>query len=379
MIEWTADQEDLRAGIAQWCEAFSADHVERDEEGTFSWEKWKLVRRAGILALPFGEEWGGDGLDLITTMGVLEKLGEGNRDAGLTFSITTSICSTGVPLEAFGSTALKEQYLRQITSGEAIGAHAITEPSGGSDALDMQTTAKRDGGEFVINGSKTFISNGPVADLFVVYALTRPGAGALGITAFLVPRDTPGLVVGKPMKKMGLRTSPLSELFFDDCRVPVGNVIGRVGAGFMVLDHVMKREILFSFITNVGEMRHRLDTCVAYVKERTAFGQPIGSYQAIQHKLVDMLVKLETARKWLYDVAEMLVAGKAVTTEMAIAKLLTSEANLASSLAAVQIFGGHGYMAETGLEKDVRNAVAGTIYSGSTEIQYNRVASMMGL
>jgi alkylation response protein AidB-like acyl-CoA dehydrogenase len=186
-------------------------------------------------------------------------------------------------------------------------------------------------------------------------------------------------VIGKPMKKMGLRTSPLSELFFDDCRVPATNVIGRVGAGFMVLDHVMKREILFSFITNVGEMQHRLDKCVAYVKERTAFGQPIGSYQAIQHKLVDMKIKLETARKWLYDVAERLTAGHAVTTEMAIAKLLTSEANLASSLAAVQIFGGHGYMAETGLEKDVRNAVAGTIYSGSTEIQYNRIASMMGL
>ncbi|WP_436494542.1 acyl-CoA dehydrogenase family protein [Actinokineospora sp. HUAS TT18] len=379
MIEWNADQIELRAGIAQWCEALSADHVERDEEGTFSWDKWKLVRESGILGLPFDERWGGLGLDIVTTMGVLEALGEGNRDGGLNFSVTTSMCSTGVPLEAFGSPELKQRYLPRICSGELIGAHAITESEGGSDALRMLTTADRDGDEFVLRGSKTFVSNAPIADVFVVYAKTRPEGGALGVTALLVDRDTPGLTVGKPMKKMGLRTSPLSELFFDDCRIPATQVVGRVGGGFLVLDHVMKREILFSFIINVGEMQHRLDRCLAYAKQRLQFGKPIGSYQAVANKLVDMRIAVENSRRWLYDTAERLAKGYNVTTEMAIAKLITSEANLASSLAAVQIFGGHGYMAETGLEKDVRNAVAGTIYSGTTEIQYNRVASMMGL
>jgi alkylation response protein AidB-like acyl-CoA dehydrogenase len=379
VIEWNADQVDLRAGIAQWCEALSAEHIERDEAAEFSWDKWKLVCQSGILGLPFGEQWGGLGQDLITTMGVLEALGEGNRDGGLSFSVTTSMASTGVPLEAFGSAALKERYLPRICSGDLIGAHAITESEGGSDALKMLTTAERDGDAFVLRGSKTFVSNGPIADVFVVYARTRPEGGALGITALLVDRDTPGLSVGKPMKKMGLRTSPLSELFFDDCRIPATQVVGRVGGGFLVLDYVMKREILFSFIINVGEMQHRLDRCLAYAKSRIQFGQPIGSYQAISHKLVDMRIRVDTARKWLYDTAHRLLAGHNVTTDMAIAKLLTSEGNLASALAAVQIFGGHGYMVETGLEKDVRNAVAGTIYSGTTEIQYNRVASMMGL
>lgn len=379
MIEWTPDQVELREGIAQWCEALSAGHIEQDETCEFSWDKWKLVQRSGITSLPFDERYGGLGQDLVTTMAVLEALGEGNRDGGLSFSVTTTMASTGVPLNDFGSAELKERHLTRICSGEAIGAHAITESEGGSDALRMRTTAKRDGDWFVLNGAKTFVSNGPVADLFVVYACTRPGGGPLGITAFLVERDTPGLRVGGPIKKMGLRTSPLSELFLDDVRVPAGNVIGRVGGGFLVLDHVMQREILFSFVVNAGEMRHRLQRCLDYAKERNAFGKPIGSYQSIANKIVDMVIRLETSRKWLYDTGRKLAAGQNVTTEIAIAKLLTSESNLSTSLAAVQIFGGHGYMSEFGLEKDVRSAVAGTIYSGTNEIQYNRIASMLGL
>ncbi|MBP2324340.1 alkylation response protein AidB-like acyl-CoA dehydrogenase [Kibdelosporangium banguiense] len=379
MIDWNEDQIALREGLSAWHEAFSADHVENDEESTFSWEKWKLVRESGILSLPFDERWGGLGQDLLTTMYVLEGLGEGCRDGGLNFSVTTTICSVGVPLERFGSAALKEKYLPRIISGDAIGAHAISEPAGGSDALKMRTKAERDGDHFILNGSKTFVSNGPIADLFMVYAKTHPDGGPLGVTAFLIERDTPGFEIGNPIKKMGLRTSPLSELFFDECRVPASQVCGRIGGGFLVLDYVMKREILYSFITNVGEMQNRLERCVDYATKRTQFGKPIGTYQAIANKIVDMKIRLETSRKWLYDTAERLVRGENVTVDMAIAKLLTSESNLASSLAAVQIFGGNGYMAEYGLEKDVRNAVAGTIYSGTNEIQYNRIASMLGL
>lgn len=379
MIEWNADQVALRAGLARWHDALSAGHIEQDEQGTFSWDKWKLIRRSGILSLPFDERWGGLGQDLLTTMYVLEGLGEGCRDGGLSFSVTTSMASTGIPLERFGSAELKDRYLPRICSGEAIGAHAITEAEGGSDALHMRTRATRDGDHFVLRGSKTFVSNGPVADLFVIYARTHPDGGPLGVTAFVVERDTPGLEIGTPLKKMGLRTSPLSELFFDECRIPAAQVVGRVGGGFLVLDHVMKREILFTFIVNVGEMQHRLDRCLDYARTRTQFGKPIGSYQSVANKMVDMKIRLETARKWLYDTAERLTGGANVTVDIAIAKLLTSESNVASSLAAVQIFGGHGYMAEYGLEKDVRNAVAGTIYSGTTEIQYNRIASMLGL
>ncbi|WP_405983448.1 acyl-CoA dehydrogenase family protein [Streptomyces sp. NBC_00872] len=379
MIRWNADQAELREGLARWGEALSAGHIEQDEQATFSWDKWKLIRETGILALPFDERWGGLGQSLLTTMYLLEGLGEHCRDSGLSFSVTTTMASTGVPVDKFGTDEQKERYLTRICSGELIGAHAITEAEGGSDAMAMTTRAVRDGDQFVLNGSKIFVSNGPVADVFVVYARTHPDGGALGVTAFLVDRDTPGLTIGKPTKKMGLRTSPLSELFFDECRIPRTQVLGRVGGGFIVLDYVMKREILFSFVVNVGEMQHRLDRCLDYAKTRRSFGKPIGSYQSVANKIVDTKIRLETARKWLYDTGERLAAGENVTTDLAIAKLVTSESNLATSLIAVQIFGGHGYMTEYGLEKDVRNAVAGTIYSGTTEIQYNRIASMLGL
>lgn len=379
MIEWNADQLALREGLTPWHESLSANHIEQDEQSAFSWDKWKLIQQCGLLGLPFDKRWGGLGQDLITTMYVLEGLGEGCRDSGLSFSVTTSMASVGIPLERFGSAELKDRYLSRICSGEAIGAHAITEADGGSDAMSMRTRADRDGDHFVLRGSKTFVSNGPIADLFVIYARTHPASGPLSVTALLVERDTPGLEIGKPVKKMGLRTSPLSELFFNECRIPASQVIGRVGGGFLVLDHVMKREILFTFIVNAGEMQHRLDRCVNYARTRTQFGKPIGSYQAIANKIVDMKIQLETARKWLYDTAERLVSGQNVTVDMSIAKLLASESNVASSLAAVQIFGGNGYLSEYGLEKDLRNAVAGTIYSGTTEIQYNRIASMLGL
>ncbi|MFI1868748.1 acyl-CoA dehydrogenase family protein [Streptomyces jumonjinensis] len=379
MIRWNADQTALRQGIGRWCEALSAGDIERDAEGVFPQDKWKLIQESGILSLPFDERWGGLGQSLLTTMYVLEELGRGCRDGGLNFSVATHMVSSGVPLQRFGSQELKQRYLPGICSGETIGAHAITETESGSDALAMRTTATREHDDFVLRGSKSFVSNGPVAGLFVVYARTHPDGGPFGITAFAVERDTPGLVIGEPVGKMGLRTSPLSELHFDDCRIPASAAIGRVGSGFLVLDHVMKWEILCSFVINTGQMRYRLDRCVEYAKERIQFGKPIGSYQSVSNKIVDMQIGLDTARKWLYDTAARLMDGENVTTDIAVSKLLASESNLASALAAVQIFGGSGYLTEYGLEKDLRDAVAGPIYSGTSEIQRNRIASMLGL
>ncbi|TCO60580.1 acyl-CoA dehydrogenase family protein [Actinocrispum wychmicini] len=379
MIVWNEEQRELLAGLASWCEALSAEHIERDADAAFPWDKWKLVQECGILRLPFDEAWGGLGQNLPTTMYLLEGLGRGCRDGGLNFAVSTHLVSVGIPLQRYGSAALKEKYMPAICSGDPVGAHAITEPDSGSDALRMRTFARRDGDEYVLDGSKTFVSNGPVAGLFVVYARTHPDGGALGTTAFLVERDTPGFSTGQPIAKMGLRTSPLCELYFDGCRVPATNVIGRPGGGFLVLDHVMKWEILCSFAINLGEMQHRLQQCVDYAKGRVQFGRTIGNYQAVSHKIADMKVGLETTRKWLYDTALKLTAGENVTVDLAITKLVASEENLASALAAVQIHGGNGYMAEYGVEKDLRNAVAGTIYSGTSEIQRNRVSAMLGL
>ena len=379
MRTWNDDQLALREGMAQWCRGLAGDHAEPGADATFPWDRWKLIRESGVLGLPFDPRWGGAGVDLPTTMFVLEALGEGCRDGGLSFSVATQITSTGVPIEHFGSPYLKDRYLPRLCTGELIGAHAISEPDTGSDALSMATKATRDGDDFVLTGSKSFVSNAPVADVVVVYARTRPEGGPIGITAFLVERDTPGFEVGRPLGKMGLTSSPMSELFLDGCRVPATHVIGGVGRGFLLLDHVMKWEILCSFIINVGEMQHRYERCLDYARTRTQFGQKIGAFQAVANKVVDMRVRLETARKWLYDTADRLVAGENVTMDVAISKLLTSEANVASGLAAIQVFGGNGYMTEYGLGQELCNAVGSTIYSGTTEIQYNRIASLLGL
>ncbi len=380
MVQWNEDQRALRALISDMGDVLSKDHVERDGAKAFGREAWDRVRDTGLLGLPFGAEWGGLGQDLLTTMYVLEGLGEACRDGGLSFAVSTQMVSTGVPLARFGKAELKNRYLPGICDGSIIGAHAITEPEGGSDVMNMRTTAERDGDDFfVLNGAKTFISNAPIADVIVVYARTGKKGSPAALTAFLVDRDTPGLQIGKPIEKMGLRTAPLAEVFFDDCRVPRANVVGSVGAGFLVLDHVMKWEILCSFVINVGEMQHRYERCVEYARSRVAFGQTIGSYQSVSNKIVEMKIGVETSRKWLYDTAEKLQRGENVTNDIAISKLLTSEYNVSSALAAVQLFGGYGYTAEYGLEKDLRDSVAGTIYSGTSDIQRARIANMIGL
>lgn len=379
MIDWNEDQRLFRRTIEELGPVLSDGHVASDKDGEFPRAKWDRLSATGLFGLPFDEDFGGLGQDVLSTMYVLEGLGHANRDGGLSFSVSTHLASTGTPLNRFGSPELKKRFLPGVCAGELIGAHAITEPEFGSDATSMRTTAVADGEHFVLNGTKAFVSNGPIADLVVVYARTDPSGTASGLSAFVVERNMPGLSFGNPIEKMGLRSSPLCELFLDDVRVPAGNLLGRDGSGFLVLDYVMKREILYGFAISLGEMQYRLEQAIGYARSRTQFGSPIGSFQAVQHRIVDMLIGTENSRHWLYETARKLAMGKDVTTDVAITKLLVSEAALASALHTVSVFGGYGYMAEYGFEKDVRNAVAGTIYSGTTEIQKSRIAAMLGL
>ncbi|MBB6549781.1 acyl-CoA dehydrogenase family protein [Nonomuraea rubra] len=379
MYEWSEEHRELRAEFAHWYETLGEGHLEADRDSGLPPRAWERVRASGLLRLPFHAEWGGRGLDLLSTMYVLEGLGEGCRDGGLCFSICTQIVSAGIPLQRFGSAELKARHLPGICDGGTITAHAITDPNGGSDVLGMGMTAKPDGDDWILDGDKVFVTNGPVADLIVVYALTDASLGPFGLTAFLVERGTEGVLAGADVPKMGLRTSPLGELSLRGCRVPAANVLGRPGMGFAVLDHVMRWEILCSFIVQVGAMQHRLDRCVEHATRRRQFGRPIGSFQMIADQIVDMKIGVETSRRWLYDAAEGFVRGRDVTTDIAIAKVLASEANVKSALSAVQIFGGRGYLTETGLEKDLRDAVGGTIYSGTSEMQRIRIARMLGL
>lgn len=363
---------------APWADEINRDHSSLEVRGEFSWDKWKIIRRSGIIGVPFEKKYGGRGHTLTETMRALEGLGYSCRDAGLGFSTSTQIVSVGIPLQAFARQEVKSRHLPKIVSGEVVTAHAITEPDTGSDAMNITTTAMRDGDHYVIDGGKMFITNAPIADLFLLYVRTGE-PGPFGLSCFLVERDTPGLSVGEPLSKMGLRTSPLSEVTFEGMRVPASQRIGQEGAGFLILDHVMKREILFSFSLTLGEMRHRLERCIAYAKSRRQFDQPIGKFQAVSHKIADMKISVESARKWLHDTGALVEAGADAAIDIAATKTVVSEANTRTALDAVQIFGGKGYLTATGVEQDVRNALGGTIYSGTSEIQRNRIASLLGL
>lgn len=379
MSGWTPEQQELRETIAMVGRTISPGHVDRDGAAAFDTGGWRRLSEIGLFGLPFAAEWGGLAQSLTATLYVLEELGYSCRDAGLSFSAVTHMVSTGVPLQRYGSPALRAQYLPKICSGAMVGAHAITEPDAGSDMMNMATTAVRRDDEFIVTGTKAFVSNGPIADLLVVYARTGKPGDVSGITAFLVRRDSPGLSVGRPIAKMGLRSAPLAEIFLDNVSVSADHVIGTPGTGFLVFDHVMKWEILCGFAVTLGEMQHRMERCVDYARNRSQFGANIGSYQAVSHRIVNMRIDLETSRKWIYGTAERILAKDDVAADISMTKVVVSEANLKSALSAVQIFGGYGYTTEYGVEKEVRNAVAGTIYSGTSEIHRERVATLMGL
>ncbi|MFC9690650.1 acyl-CoA dehydrogenase family protein [Kribbella sp. NPDC056951] len=370
--------DDLFHLATPWADQLNADLQESDAAGAFPQDKWKAIQDSGILRTPFAPELGGSGRSLTDTMRALEGLGYTSRDAGLSFSTSTQIVSVGIPMQRFATPELKSRYLPRIMAGDLITAHAITEETGGSDATNVSTVAHRDGDDYVINGSKMFITNAPIADLFLLYVRTgKPGP--FGLTTLLVEAGTPGLSVGPVMDKLGLRTSPIGTLAFDDLRVPVANRIGAQGAGFLVLDYVMKREVLFGFSLTLGEMTRRLEETVEFAKTRTQFGQAIGKYQAISHKLADMKMRVETARKWLTDTGAKVEAGQDAAFDLAATKTIVSEANVQTALDAVQIHGGRGVLTEFGMERELRNSIAGTIYSGSSEIQRNRIATLMGL
>ncbi len=356
----------------------SDGHIDDDTSASFRRDKWRRVAEVGLLGLTSPTEHGGGGQDIPTTVAALRALGEHNRDSGLSFSITTHMASTATPLIRFGSAALKDRYLRDVAAGDLIGAHAITEPSSGSDALAMLTTATKRGESYHLNGSKAFVSNGPIANLIVVYAKTGGGFGG-GVSAFLITSDTPGLHRGEPISKMGLRTSPLCEVFLDDVEVPADNLLGTEGAGFLVMDYVMKREILFSLAVALGEMKHRLTRTIDYANQRTQFGNPISVNQAISHRIADMHIAHQTGALWLEKTAARAATGADIAEDLAATKIVISESAIESAHAALHIHGGYGFMTEYGLEKDLRATVAGTIYSGSSEVQRDRLASLLGL
>ena len=352
---------------------------ERDVESRFDREVWDAVGEFGILGLPIPEEYGGSGADIITTCLALEALAEGGHDAGLGLSVGAHITIGTVPIWLHGSEEQKQRYLPGLCTGRKIGAMAITEPEAGSDAAAIKTKAERDGSDWIINGSKIFITNGSIADSVIVIAVTDPDAGpGQGVSAFIVETDNPGFSVGKDLDKMGTRSSPLSLLHFDDCRVSSDAMLGEEGAAlWQVAFECFDWERCVMIASSVGGMKASLTASIDYSKQRVAFGKPISKHQAIQHKIAEMKAYLDAARLVLYQAAWLKQEGLPHQVEASVAKLFVAEAAMRNALEATQIFGGYGYIKEYPIERAIRDAKLIAIGGGTSEIQKMIIARQL--
>ena len=274
-----------------------------------------------------------------------------------------------IPILLFGTEEQKLKYLPKLCRGELIGGNAMTEPGAGSDAYSLVTTADRQGDRYILNGSKLYVTNGTVADLLVTYATVDKDKGKSGITGFLVERSSPGLRISSPMQKMGLRTSPMAEISFQDCEVPASNILGREGAGVAMFTHSMEWERSSILASSIGAMERQLEACVRFARQRKQFGKNIGKFQMVADKMVDMKLRIETARLLLYKTAWMRKNGCFALMESAMTKLYTSEAWVASCMDAIQIHGGYGFVKEYHVERLLRDAKITQIYEGTSEVQ----------
>lgn len=374
------DQRRLRKEIISFARReLNEDLIGRDTGSRFSDESWKKCAAFGIQGLPVPTDYGGQAADPLTVMVAMEALGYGCRDNGLIFSLNAQMWSSEIPLVRFGTEDQKRRYLPSLCDGSLVGVQCMTEPESGSDAFSLRTTATRTGTRYVLNGTKTFITNAPIAGVFVVFARTDPEKRFAGISAFLVDRDTPGVAVGQSFHKMGLRTSPMSEVVLADCELSGESLLGRPGAGMAIFNSSMDWERGCILASAVGTMERQVERSIAYARERTQFDQPIGKFQAVSHKIVDMKVRVETARLLLYRLGWMKSQGKTSPMESAMVKLYISDCFVQSSLDALHIHGGYGYMTESELEREVRDAIGSRLYSGTSEIQRNIVARHLGL
>ncbi|SDM56600.1 acyl-CoA dehydrogenase family protein [Allokutzneria albata] len=340
---------------------------------------WRAAADSGLAGLCVPGRFGGGGLGAVDTAEAVEAAGRDAQDLGLVFGMMAHLLACAMPVAEFGSDELRAGVLPRLCSGEWIAGNAITEREAGSDTGKLSTTAVRTDDHYLLTGEKSFVSNATVADVFVVYAVTDPALGYLGISALLVERDSPGVTVGEPLPKLGLTGCPAAVVRFEDCPVPAANLIGREGSGAAVFRASMRWERTCLFAAYLGAMDGLLDRTVEHARSRRQFGRPIGANQAVSHRLADLKVRVESARALLYRACAAMDRGEVGDLDVAMAKLAVSEAAVEVGLAAVQIFGAAGYAGAGSVDALLRDAIGSTIFSGTSEIQRELIAKEMGL
>jgi alkylation response protein AidB-like acyl-CoA dehydrogenase len=351
----------------------------RDEHCEFFVGGWKKCADRGVQGLLVSPSLGGVGADLVTALLTLEGIGHGNPDNGLTFALCSQLFTIQRTIQRFGSPAQQQQWLPKLVSGQAYGSFCMTEPESGSDAFSMSTAAVRDGDGYLLSGTKAHVTLGPIANVYLVFAVTNPAVGRWGLSAFLVPADSAGVRASANQPKMGVRTTPFGEVSFDNVRVSADQRVGPEGAGASMFSAILDEERAFLFVGQLGANQRVLEQTVARAKSRMQSGRPIGDYQAVSHRIATMKLQHETSRLLLYKCAMLAINGKPMTTEAALTKLHISEVAAESALSAVRVHGASGYLSETGVERELRDAVGGLVYSGTSDIQRNIVARLLGL
>lgn len=339
--------------------------AERDEEERFDRGIFTQMADLGLTGIPWPEQYGGIGSDYLAYCIAVEELSRVCASTGVTLSAHTSLA--GWPIYTFGTEEQKHKYLKPMATGEKIGAYGLTEPSAGSDAGGMRTLAVKDGEDYILNGSKIFITNGGEADIYVVFARIDPNEKRT--SAFIIEKDMPGFSVGKKEKKLGIRSSPTTEIIFEDCRVPKENLLGNEGEGFKVAMMTLDGGRNGIAAQAVGIAQGALDAAVAYAKERQQFGKPIISQQGIAFKLADMATSIEAARLLTYQAAWLESQGLPYGKESAMSKLYAGDTAMKVTTEAIQVFGGYGYTKDYPVERFMRDAKITQIYEGTQEIQ----------
>jgi alkylation response protein AidB-like acyl-CoA dehydrogenase len=380
-FDLTAEQQQLYTDTVKLAkDDLKDDVVGRDREHAFSRELWMKCGRRRLQGLAVPEALGGGGRDPLSTTVALEALGYGCSDAGLGFSIGAQLATASVPLWKFGAPAQQARYLKGFCDGSIVGVGALSEPEAGSDAAAIATAARPDGTSYILNGMKRYISDAAIADVIVVYAMTDRNKGFHGgMTAFLVDTKLPGFEVTRSFAMMGLRTAPIGEIVLKDVRLAADAILGGLGGGGTVFQTAMDWERVFLMAGQLGMMQRLLDRSVQHARTRKQFGQAIGKFQAVSHRLVDLKIKLEAARLLVYRAATRLERSKTVSLDAAMAKVFASETSVEAAMDAIRTFGASGYVVETELERALRDAVGSTIYSGTSDIQRNIIARWLGM
>lgn len=370
-----------KMAVADWARhnLHDSELVQRDLDCTFWDDGWDRIGEHGLLGSLTAPEFGGRGNSLIATLLELEGLGLGCRDDGLVLATTSQVLTFGLCLERFGSDEQKRRWLPHTSTGGAIGAFSMSEVDSGSDAFSLSTTAESTSNGYRLNGEKAWVTLAPVADVFIIFASTNIDAGRWGISAFLVPADTPGLSVGENRPKMGLRTTPFANVRLEDCFVPTSALIGNEGSGASIFSASMEAERGFLLVGTIGALERVLDDAVAYGRDREQFGQPIGAFQGVSHAIAEIKLGHESARLLMYKAAALHQQGNASMMAAALSKLAGSEAALSGALTSLEVHGAHGYVSEYGVERDLRNLSGGVIYGGASGIQKNIIARLLGL